>query len=187
MFRIILPKMIFRLERWKWNKEYRIYVSTLGNFKDEYKNNMPVYTGNNGYLSVKTTYGFKLVHRLVMLTWMPIPNAEELTVDHLNHNKRDNSIYNLEWVSKQENWERAMRDMLPSNEIAKVSTAQQGSSKKNPLEFDTVEEAFVWLLANDKAFGNQPNLNAKRVKTKIIAASKNKEKYAKRYWKVKDC
>ena len=95
MFNFILPKMILKIERWKWNKEFRVYVSTLGNFKDEHKNNLPMLINNGGYLLVKTPYGIKLAHRLVMMTWVPIPNAEDLTVDHLNHNKRDNSIYNL--------------------------------------------------------------------------------------------
>lgn len=180
MFRVILPKMIFKLERWKWNKEYRIYVSTLGNFKDEHKNNMPVCTNGNGYLSVKTEYGYKLAHRLVMLTWKPIPNAEELTVDHLNHNKRDNSIYNLEWLSKEENWERAIRDQVPQ-EHRSIS----GNSKKNPLMFDNVDNAFAWLIANDTAMRNQPTLNAERVKRKLILASANREKYANKYWCIK--
>ena len=47
-----------------------------------------------------------------MLTWRPIPNAEELTVDHLNHNKRDNSLENLEWVTKEENLRRAAEDLI---------------------------------------------------------------------------
>ena len=182
MLRIILPKMVFRLEKWKWNKEYRIYESTLGNFKDEYKKNMPVYTGNNGYLSIKTPYGFKLAHRMVMLTWRPIPNAEELTVDHLNHNKRDNSLYNLEWVSKEENWARAERDQLCH--VAKKTGTIPGSSKKCPLVFENIDDAFAWLLANDKAFGNQPNLNHDSVKNKILKASRQKEVYARRYWQV---
>jgi hypothetical protein len=45
-----------------------------------------------------------------MLTWKPIPDAENLTVDHLNHNKRDNSLYNLEWVTQKENLRRAKED-----------------------------------------------------------------------------
>ena len=183
MFRFILPKMIMKVERWKWNKEFRIYVSNMGNFKDEHKNNMPVYTGNNGYLSVKTPYGYKLAHRLVMLTWRPIPNAEELTVDHLNHNKRDNSIYNLEWVSKQENWERAMRDLIPVEQNS--VTVNKGDSKKNPLMFDNVDEAFAWLIQNDTAMRNQPNLNAERVKRKLMLASTSKEKYANKFWCIK--
>ena len=42
MFRIILPRFIFRVERWKWNKEYRIYVSNMGHFMDEHKKIIPV-------------------------------------------------------------------------------------------------------------------------------------------------
>ena len=42
MFNFILPSFKFKVEKWKWNKEYRIYVSNLGNFKDEYKNNIPI-------------------------------------------------------------------------------------------------------------------------------------------------
>ena len=29
--------LIFKIERYKWNKEYRVYVSNLGHFKDEHK------------------------------------------------------------------------------------------------------------------------------------------------------
>ena len=52
------------------------------------------------------------MHRLVLLTWRPIPNAEDLTVDHLNHNKRDNSVNNLEWVTEEENLTRAKNDYV---------------------------------------------------------------------------
>lgn len=101
MFNIILPKFNLRVEKWKWNKEYRVYVSTLGNFKDEHKRNLPIKVSvKNGYCYIKTAVGFRIVQRIVMLTWKPIPDAENLTVDHLNHNKRDNSIYNLEWQLK---------------------------------------------------------------------------------------
>ena len=91
----ISPRFIFKVERWKWNKEYRVYVSNLGNFKNEHKQNLPFLINQNGYIIIKTENGYKLAHRLVMLTFCPIPNAEDLTVDHKNHNKRDNSLDNL--------------------------------------------------------------------------------------------
>lgn len=69
MFNFILPSFKFKVERWKWNKEYRIYVSNLGNFKDEYKNNIPIMIGaSSGYCRVNTPYGIKTAHRLVLLT-----------------------------------------------------------------------------------------------------------------------
>ena len=112
MFKIILPKLNLKIERWKWNKEYRVYVSTLGHVKDEYKQNLALKIAPEGYCKVTTRYGLKSVHRLVMLTFKPIPNAESLTVDHLNHNKRDNSLNNLEWVTKEENLKRANKDYI---------------------------------------------------------------------------
>lgn len=125
---MILPTLHLRIERWKFNKEYGVYVSTLGNFKDRHKRRLP-FKLKDGYCYVQTeTASWKSAHRLVMLTWRPIPDAEELTVDHLNHNKRDNSIYNLEWVTKEENLKRAERDQLNLKK-QKISTIQDGENK----------------------------------------------------------
>lgn len=112
---------VFKVERYKWNKEYRVYVSNLGHFKDEHKKLIAPKVQQNGYLIIRTPYGFKTAHRLVMLTWKPIPNAEELTIDHLNHNKRNNELTNLEWVTKEENFTRAKDDFinLPVIEVTK--------------------------------------------------------------------
>lgn len=111
--KIILPRFLFKIERWKWNPDYRVFVSNLGHIKNEYKQDLPVHIDGNGYCRVHTECcRYKSVHRLVMLTWRPIPNAEELTVDHLNHNKRDNSLENLEWVTEEENLRRAAEDLV---------------------------------------------------------------------------
>ena len=112
---MMLPTISLRIERWKFNKDYGIYVSTLGNFKDRHKRRLPIKINYQGYCMVKTEAPkapWKFAHRMVMLTWKPIPDAENLTVDHLNHNKRDNSVNNLEWVTAKENLRRAQNDFL---------------------------------------------------------------------------
>ena len=38
-----------------------------------------------------------------------------MTVDHLDHNKRNNCISNLEWVTREENQERAQADIVYCN------------------------------------------------------------------------
>lgn len=106
--------LIFKIERYKWNSEYGVYVSNLGHFKDRHKRRIPAKINNNGYVLIETEMGFKLAHRLVLLTWKKIPNAEEMTVDHLDHNKRNNEINNLEWVTLEENRKRANEDFLSS-------------------------------------------------------------------------
>ena len=126
--KIILPRFLFKIERWKWNSDYRVYVSNLGHIKNEHKQDLPVYIDDNGYCRVHTVCcSYKTVHRLVMLTWRPIPNAEELTVDHLNHNKRDNSLENLEWVTKEENLRRATEDLIKEDK-------KKNNTKESPQD-----------------------------------------------------
>ena len=114
MFRFICPRFIFKVEKWKWNKEYRLYVSNTGHFRDEHKQPKPIKLNQNGYVVIKTRNGYQMAHRLVMKTWMPTEDMDNLTVDHLDHNKRNNSIDNLEWVTESENKRRAVNDHLPS-------------------------------------------------------------------------
>ena len=61
---------------------------------------------------VETPYGYKQAHRLVMLTFKPIPNAEgDLLLTIKNHNKRCNELNNLEWITREENQKRARADL----------------------------------------------------------------------------
>lgn len=112
---MIFPTLHIEFEKWKFNKEYGVWVSNFGNFKDIHKRPIPkkVYQ-QNGYVAVKTKHGNRLAHRLVMYTWCPIEDREAFTVDHLDHNKRNNRVDNLEWVSQAENLIRAQDDIVAS-------------------------------------------------------------------------
>lgn len=177
MCKFILPKINFKIEKWKYNKEYRVFVSTLGNFKDEHKKNMPIkINSSTGYVVVNTPYGIKQAHRLVMLTFKPIPNAEELTVDHLNHNKRDNSLSNLEWVTREENWARAKADLHHDElDFDKVQYIIAGKEK-----FKTLDSAINWAIA----FTHSVAAPRETFAANIVKAIKNNKKYINRKWKV---
>lgn len=106
--RFILPKFFFNCERWKWNDDLRIYVSTHGHVKDEHKKNVAAKINGNGYFVVRVNDRFYTIHRLVLMTWRPLPNdGTPMTVDHLDSNRRNNHLENLEWVSQEENLRRA--------------------------------------------------------------------------------
>lgn len=141
---MILPKLTFKWERWKFNKDYGVYVSTLGHFKDRYKRDIPIKISANSYVAIKTEQGYRSAHRLVMITWRPTDDAENLTVDHLNHNKRDNSLANLEWVTEKENKLRARNDRLTKkenkeiNENCKSKTVETTNPNKRKQTIESV-------------------------------------------------
>ena len=149
MFRIILPRFIFRVERWKWNKEYRIYVSNMGHFMDEHKKIIPVKINQNGYVLIKTGYGYETAHRLVMKTWQPTAAMDKLTVDHLDHNKRNNSVENLEWVTRAENMKRARADYIDENAKPKEKKKKSERVKTIPRSY-TIEKFYP--VVNGYAF-----------------------------------
>lgn len=127
--RFIMPKFFFGCERWKWNADLRLYVSTHGHFKDEHKRNKACKVRNN-YFWIRANGKWLPAHRVVLLTWRPLPvDGEPMTVDHLNSITRDNRLCNLEWVSAEENYRRARE-----NELVKKNAAQPKSAKKIAFE-----------------------------------------------------
>lgn len=163
MFKFIAPRFIFKVEKWKWNKEFRLYVSTMGHFRDEHKQPIPVKLNQNGYIVIKTRNGFQAAHRLVMKTWMPTEDMDNLTVDHLDHNKRNNALDNLEWVTDAENKRRAREDHLPSaakaERQAKKATAKavnKAQRKANPKRYKNpnLTENDLWYYVNGVQCGS---------------------------------
>ena len=109
----IMPRFFVNCERWKWNDDLRIYVSTHGHIKDEHKKNVAAKINGNGYFCVRVNGRFYTIHRLVLMTWRPLPNdGVPMTVDHLDSNRRNNHLDNLEWVSEKENLRRANENLI---------------------------------------------------------------------------
>ena len=61
---------------------------------------------SHGYEVVTINGKTKYVHRLLAEEYIPNPNNYK-TVNHINGDKRDNRIENLEWVSRRKNCEHA--------------------------------------------------------------------------------
>jgi hypothetical protein len=64
-------------------------------------------TASNGYLFVslcnKGQHKLYRVHRLVLETFSPIENMENLQVNHLDEDRTNNKLNNLQWCTCQEN------------------------------------------------------------------------------------
>lgn len=174
---IILPQLHIKIEKWKYNKNYELYVSSLGNFKNKNRKNARVLIGSNGYIMVDTKNGIKSAHRIVLETFKPIKNAESYTVDHLNHNKRDNEVKNLEWVSKEENQARARRDLIKDAE--QEQKVMICAWKRN---FSTLDEAVIYVI---NRFHMPVDSDRNKIKKKITASIVHNIEYCGVIWKQK--
>lgn len=116
----MFPTIKLNIERWKYNPTFELYVSNMGHIRNKSKADIAPKIMANGYVVVYV-YGsincYMLLHRVVMLTWKPTPEAEKLTVDHLDHNKRNNALSNLEWATFEENQLRARNDLVRANQV----------------------------------------------------------------------
>ena len=114
----IMPRFFINCERWKWNDDLRIYVSTHGHVKDEHKKNIAAKINDSGYFVISLNNRFYSIHRLVLMTWRPLPNdGAPMTVDHLDSNRRNNHLDNLEWVSQEENLRRANENLAKIKDV----------------------------------------------------------------------
>ena len=100
-----------------------------------------------------------------------------MTVDHLDHNKRNNDIRNLEWVTEKENRERATRDQLIEKEIALVKTKELMPHKiyyidcNSGIRFDNLNNYVDYLYKTDKNISKNAQLTpatcAKKIENKL--------------------
>ena len=122
----------------------------MGRVKNRSKELVPPNVCKNGYMAIYIPYLHKLVllHRLVMLTWQPRTDAEFLTVDHIDHNLRNNNIYNLEWVTKEENKRRAERDYVDID-LRKVNKKKNIVQLNNRVIISKDDEELYELTSNE--------------------------------------
>lgn len=87
-----------------------------------------VYSDNSGLMSTRNKPGteYQLInfmridnkkqtfrlHRLVMMAFMPIINANTMEVNHKDGNKKNNCLKNLEWCTPSENQKHAFQNGL---------------------------------------------------------------------------
>lgn len=78
-------------------------VSDLGRFRNA--STKVIYEGTikENYCCVYIHSQPYLLHRLIMLSFQPIENAKDFTVDHINGIRTDNRLENLRWVSQEDN------------------------------------------------------------------------------------
>lgn len=125
----------------KYPLKFNYYVTDDGRVWSERSNKFLSQTKDkDGYMKValcstdlppKKVHRYS-VHRLIMENFCPVPNMEQLQVNHIDGDKTNNCLHNLEWVTCEENIHHAIENGLR----AKVN----GAAKLTP---DQVKEIYI--------------------------------------------
>jgi len=120
--------------------------------------NRPLKTTPNvhGYigtsLNITKTRKSAMVHRLVAMAFIPNPDNKK-EVNHIDANKQNNAVSNLEWVTPKENVAHMWRTGL--NSIHKMRKAIDASKlvkcrivldSQNGVYYESISEVVTWTL-----------------------------------------
>lgn len=137
------------------NPEYQIYSN--GKIYSKPRKIFLKGTPSNGYLSVTITIKGKrkkiLVHRLVAIYFIPRVSGKNF-VNHKDGNKLNNDVENLEWVTRIENANHAVKMGFLNHERMKKPVLQIDSETKNIIaEYESIQNAFVSTGINKNSIG----------------------------------
>jgi hypothetical protein len=159
----------------KYNLKYDYYIQDDGYVYSGVTNKiLSTQLDKDGYVKVRMVdsegnrHRFSM-HRLVMENFKPVEGMENLQVNHIDGNKQNNDISNLEWVTCEENIHHAMRTNLRANQRGR----NNGASKLT--EEDVLEIIDLLLSKNytQRQIGNRFGVGAD-----CIGAIKNKRNWA---------
>lgn len=134
-------------EQWKKiiidNKETFYSISNWGRVRNDSKGTfLEGHIANNGYRMVHLRYRIDKmcsVHRLVMKAFCPCDNMDDLQINHIDGNKDNNYIENLEWSTALENMRHSFRNNL--QRYSMIPTYQYDLDGNFIAEYENCNEA----------------------------------------------
>ena len=153
-------------EKWKTIHGFENYeISSFGRVRNkETRNEIKPILGSSGYLTVRIRRHHGdyekpaiNIHRAVAEAFIP-GGSKELQVNHKDGNKLNNNVDNLEWCTRKENSQHAMRLGLfnpqppdpPKRKVRIVESGEIFDSIRDCAKAINVAEQHVWACLNGK-------------------------------------
>lgn len=142
-------------------------ISNLGRLRNARKI-MKTFLNNSGYSCAKLVKeGLRtnvLIHRLVAQHFL-IPAAGATEVNHINQEKLDNSVDNLEWVTSAENKAHSLNNGWTAYNKPSTGKKLGKSSQFHNVLWDKDREKWIGVVRHQSK-----NYYAKRFDTELAAA-----------------
>jgi hypothetical protein len=144
-------------EIWRECVDYNMYeVSTFGNIRNKKTGKILKQSkSEGGYMSVglmrnDETRKTPSVHRLVAITFIENPENKP-QVNHLDKNRSNNNVNNLEWcTSRENNIHKSNTLTQTTNQNIKVWRIDVNTNEKLQL-YNSIEEASTWICNNNSS------------------------------------
>ena len=147
----------FNNENWKpvvgYEKQYivSIFGDIYGLVRKELKSSRTTTCSN--YLYIKAYKNNKMkslsVHRTVALAFIPNP-MDKPQVNHIDGNKLNNNVCNLEWVTVSENLAHAHRTGLKQPSKSWLGKKVSNTSKYHNVSWDNSRKKWVGFVKHNK-------------------------------------
>lgn len=140
------------MEEWKVIPNYENYaVSSDGNIKSlRFKRLLKSSNSDSGYLYVNLVRNKIVkthsVHKLVMENFGPEKPEENVVIDHIDGNKNNNSIKNLQWICIRHNTEKYYNNYDKKSKIVELFKQGYSSAQitdKVELHYSTVRQTIL--------------------------------------------
>ena len=167
-------------EKWMQIENYKNYeISSFGNIKNKTRNFILKPSLKSGYLNITILNddGDRKsckVHRLVALAFIPNPK-NKYSVNHIDHNKLNNNLSNLEWATATEQNKHKRKCKSEIQELVSSRAIWRVDKDTNEkLEYyKTIRIASQWVFDNKLTSITIFN-NGNNIKTKICAVARGK-------------